>query len=316
LRKSVQMKLEAGKKYKVKVEAIESYADAQVQLVWAAPKPDLKKKALDIARQADVIVMCMGITPRMEGEEMDVKIDGFNSGDRTRLDLPELQQQLIKEIQALGKPVILVLLNGSALAINWENKNVNAILEAWYPGQAAGQAIADVIFGDYNPGGRLPVTFYKSVNDLPSFEQYKLTSQTYRYFKGEPLYPFGYGLSYTTFAYNDLKVNAEYKTGDSVRVSATVTNTGKVAGDEVAQLYLSNLDKTHSRAIQSLKGFKRIHLKAGESAIIDFTLPPNDFSILNDKSEKQILPGKFEIFVGGGQPQYNNQSLKSTIVFR
>jgi beta-glucosidase len=315
LRKSVPMKLEAGKKYRVKVEAIESYADAQVQLVWAAPKPDLKKKALDIARQADVVIMCMGITPRMEGEEMDVKIDGFNSGDRTRLDLPELQQQLIKEIQALGKPVVLVLLNGSALAINWENKNVNAIIEAWYPGQAAGQAIADVLFGDYNPGGRLPVTFYKSVNDLPSFDQYTLTSQTYRYFKGQPLYPFGYGLSYTTFAYSDLKVNKEYKTGDSVRVSATITNSGKVAGDEVAQLYLSNQDKTHSRAIHSLKGFKRIHLEPGQSVAVDFVLQPNDFSILNDNMEKQILPGTFEVFVAGGQPQYTGQQgLKSKLV--
>jgi beta-glucosidase len=163
LRKSVPMVLEAGKKYKVVVEAIETFADAQVQLVWATPKPDLKKKALEIARQADVVIMCMGITPRMEGEEMDVQIDGFRGGDRTRIDLPDVQQQLIKEIYALGKPVVLVLLNGSALAINWENENIPAIVEAWYPGQAAGQAIADVLFGDYNPAGRLPVTFYKSV---------------------------------------------------------------------------------------------------------------------------------------------------------
>jgi len=317
LRKSPPMKLEAGKKYKVKVEAIESYADAQVQLVWAAPKPDLKKKALDIAKQADVIVMCMGITPRMEGEEMDVKIDGFNSGDRTRLDLPDLQQQLIKEIQALGKPVVLVLLNGSALAINWEDKNVNAIMEAWYPGQAAGLAIADVLFGDYNPGGRLPVTFYKSVKDLPSFDQYKLTSQTYRYFKGEPLYPFGYGLSYTTFAYENLKVDQEVKIGDSVRVSVTVKNTGNVAGDEVAQLYLSNLDKSRSRAIHALKGFKRIHLKPGQSANVDFKLSPNDFSVFTDKNKMEIVAGKFEIFAGGGQPQFNKAgSLKSVISIR
>ncbi|MEO7990857.1 MAG: glycoside hydrolase family 3 C-terminal domain-containing protein [Chryseolinea sp.] len=314
LRKSNVLKLEADKRYKIVIEAIESFADAQVQLVWATPKPELKKQALDIARQADVVVMCMGITPRMEGEEMDVKIDGFNGGDRTRLDLPELQQQLIKEIQALGKPVVLVLLNGSALAINWENKNVDAIIEAWYPGQAAGQAIADVLFGDYNPGGRLPVTFYKSVNDLPAFDEYKVSSQTYRYFKGEPLYPFGFGLSYTSFAYENLKMNSEFKIGDSVHVSVTVTNTGKVSGDEVAQLYLSNLDKSMLRAIQSLKGFKRIHLKPGESSTLDFTLSPNDFSVLNKKKERQILPGKFEVFVGGGQPQYkDSHSLKAII---
>lgn len=314
LRKSDVIKLEAGKRYKFVVEAIETFADAQVQLVWAMPKPELKKQALEIARQADAVVMCMGITPRMEGEEMDVKIDGFVGGDRTRLDLPEVQQQLIKEIQTLGKPVILVLLNGSALAINWESKNVDAIIEAWYPGQAAGQAIADVLFGDYNPAGRLPVTFYKSENDLPPFDAYHLSNQTYRYFKGEPLYPFGFGLSYTTFAYENLKVEHEYKAGDSVSVSVTVKNTGKVPGDEVVQVYLSNKDKKRSRAIQSLKGFKRIHLQPGEARTTDFVLSPNDFSVFNDNNERQVLPSEFEISVGGGQPQYpESKSLRATL---
>ena len=171
LRKSPPMKLEAGKKYKIVLEVMETYADAQIQLVWARPQPELKKEALDAAKQADAVVMCMGLTARMEGEEMDIVIDGFNAGDRTKIDLPRPQQELIKAIQALGKPVILVLLNGSALAVNWEQKNVPAILEAWYPGQAAGQAIADVLFGDYNPGGKLPVTFYKSTNDLPDLQR-------------------------------------------------------------------------------------------------------------------------------------------------
>jgi len=317
LRKSDVLKLEAGKRYKIVIEAIESFADAQVQLVWATPKPELKKQALDVARQADVVIMCMGITSRMEGEEMDVKIDGFSGGDRTRLDLPDLQQQLIKDIHALGKPVILVMLNGSALAINWESKNVNAIIEAWYPGQAAGQAIADVIFGDYNPGGRLPVTFYKSVNDLPAFDDYNMGSRTYRYFKGEPLYPFGFGLSYTTFTYSNLKIKNEYKAGDTVTVSATVKNTGTVAGDEVVQLYVSNEDKSHSRAIHTLKAFKRINLEPGKSSTLDFILSPETFSVLNDRQEGQILPGEFEIFVGGGQPQYSGkESLKSSITIR
>jgi len=315
LRKSDVLKLEGGRRYKIVVEAIESFADAQVQLVWATPKPELKKQALDVARQADVIVMCMGITPRMEGEELDVKIDGFIGGDRTRLDLPAPQQQLIKEIQALGKPVILVLLNGSALAINWENRNVNGIIEAWYPGQAAGQAIADVLFGDYNPGGRLPVTFYKSINDLAAFDDYKVSPRTYRYFRGDPLYPFGFGLSYTTFAYGNLKVNGEFKTGDSIQVSVTVKNTGRVAGEEVAQLYISNLDRSPVQAIHSLKGFRRIHLDPGESKTIDFILGPGDFSVsANNKNGKQQQARKFEIFVGGGQPQHKkNKSLKSII---
>ena len=311
LRKSNLIELEKDKRYKIRVEAIETFADAQVQLVWAAPKPELKQQALNIAKQADVVIMCMGITPRMEGEEMDVKIDGFLGGDRTRLDLPEVQQQLIKDIHALGKPVVLVLLNGSALAINWESKNIPAIIEAWYPGQAAGQAIADVIFGDYNPGGKLPVTFYKSEKDLPPFDQYNLTSQTYRFFKGETLYPFGYGLSYTTFSYNNLSLPKEFNAGDSIRISVDVKNTGKYDGDEVVQLYATN---EKSKAVRELKGFKRIHLKAGEQTLVKFVLPPDHFAI-REGGKKKIVAGNFEIAVGGGQPnQHTNQAIvKSTI---
>src|SRR5690606_8089326 len=268
LRKSDYMYFESGKKYNVKVEAIESYADAQVQLVWAQSKPNLKKGAIDVAKQADVVVMCMGLTARMEGEEMDVQIDGFRGGDRTKIDLPAVQQDLIKSIHALGKPVILVLLNGSALAVNWEHANVPAIVEAWYPGQAAGQAIADVLFGDYNPGGRLPVTFYQSVKDLPSFDDYLMSNQTYRYYKGKPLYPFGYGLSYTTFEYSDIQASGDA----SVRVSVTLKNTGSRAGDEVVQLYVSNAKQSTSSPIRTLRGFKRIHLQAGESKQVDFEL--------------------------------------------
>lgn len=313
LRKSNVVRLEGGKRYKIVIEAIESYADAQVQLVWAAPKPALKKQALDVARKADAIVMCMGITPRMEGEEMDVRIDGFQGGDRTRLELPALQQQLIKEIQALGKPVILVLLNGSALAINWENSHVNAIIETWYPGQAAGLAIADVLFGDYNPAGRLPVTFYRSIGDLPAFGEYKISSQTYRYFKGDPLYPFGFGLSYTTFAYENMKINRDFNVGDTVHVSVKVANTGTVAGDEVAQVYVSNMDKALTRITQSLKGFKRIHLKPGESATLNFALAPDAFSAINNNGKAQ-LPGEFEISIGGGQPQFEGKRSQKSVV--
>jgi beta-glucosidase len=296
------MKLEAGKKYKIVLEAMETYADAQVQLVWARPQPELKKEALNAASQADAVVMCMGLTARMEGEEMDIVIDGFNAGDRTKIDLPRPQQELIKAIQALGKPVILVLLNGSALAVNWEQKNVPAILEAWYPGQAAGQAIADVLFGDYNPGGKLPVTFYKSTNDLPSFRDYNLTKQTYRYFKGEPLYPFGYGLSYTTFAYENLKTENSYKTGESVKLSVTVKNTGEKRGDEVVQAYITHLNAPVKVPVRSLAQFQRVTLEPGESKQLDFTIASDAFAIFNDKGEKTVVPGEFEIVVGGGQP--------------
>jgi beta-glucosidase len=300
LRKSIPIKLEAGKKYKLKVEASETFADAQVQLVWAAPKPNLHTEAIDAAKQADVVVMCMGLTARMEGEEMDIQIDGFRGGDRTKIGLPAVQEQLIKDIQALGKPVVLVLLNGSALAINWENTNVPAILEAWYPGQASGQAIADVLFGDYNPGGRLPVTFYKSEADLPAFTDYNLTTQTYRYFKKDPLYPFGYGLSYSTFEYANTKIDANQKAGQPVKLSVDIKNTGNMAGDEVAQVYVSGQNTTG--LVRSLRGFKRIHLNAGETKTVDFIISPEAFSFINDKNEKVVVPGQYEITVGGGQP--------------
>jgi beta-glucosidase len=302
LRKSVAIKLEAGKKYTIKLEAAESYADAQVQLVWAAPKPELKEQALHIARQADVVVLCMGLTARMEGEEMDVAINGFRGGDRTAIDLPQVQQQLIREIKALGKPVVLVLLNGSALAVNWENDNIPAIVEAWYPGQAAGQALADVLFGDYNPAGRLPVTFYKSVKDLPPFEDYNMKGRTYKYFSGEALYPFGYGLSYTSFQYDELKANNEIKIGESMPLSVTVKNTGKMAGDEVVQVYLSSKNGVPGTPLRTLAGYKRIHMQPGESKTVNIMVRPDAFATFTAAGKREILPGNFEISVGGGQP--------------
>lgn len=275
---------------------------------WAAGLPqqktaeELKAEALEVAKKANVVIMCMGITPRLEGEEMRVTVDGFKGGDRTRIDLPDVQQDLIKEIQTLGKPVVLVLLNGSALAINWEKDNIPAILESWYGGQAAGQALADVIFGDYNPGGRLPVTFYKSVNDLPSFEDYNMKNRTYRYFTGDPLFPFGFGLSYTTFSYKKLKVNTTVHLGDSVKVAVNVKNTGKVAGDEVVELYLSDLTADVPVPIHALKGFTRIHLDPGETKNVVLTLSPEAFSIIDNDNQRKVKPGKFKVFVGGHQP--------------
>ncbi len=263
---------------------------------------ELKTEALETAKKAEIIIMCMGITPRLEGEQMRVTVDGFNGGDRTRIDLPDIQQELIKEIHALGKPVILVLLNGSALAINWEKDNIPAILETWYGGQAAGEALADVIFGDYNPGGRLPVTFYKSVEDLPAFTDYKMENRTYRYFKGEPLFPFGYGLSYTTFKYSNLKVVKSCNVGDTLKVAVKVQNTGKLAGDEVVELYISNLNSSVPVPLRALKGFKRIHLNAGESKMVTFTVAPDAFSIIDESNKRVIKPGQFLINVGGHQP--------------
>ena len=277
---------------------------------WAAgmpgqkPAAELKAEALDVAKKANVVIMCMGITPRLEGEEMRVNIDGFKGGDRTRIDLPDIQQELIKEIHALGKPVVLVLLNGSALAINWEKDNIPAILESWYGGQAAGQAIADVIFGDYNPGGRLPVTFYKSVNDLPSFDDYNMKNRTYRYFTGEPLFAFGFGLSYTTFAYSKLQLKDKINQGDSLKVIVNVKNTGKIAGDEVVELYLSNLGTAVPAPLHALKAFKRISILPGETKAVVLSVPPEAFSIIDNNNKRVILPGKFQVFVGGRQPDH------------
>jgi len=278
------------------------------------PDEELKSEALEVAKKADIIIMCMGITPRLEGEEMRVTVDGFRGGDRTRIDLPDVQQQLIRDIHALGKPVILVLLNGSALAVNWEKENIPAIIESWYGGQAAGQAIADVIFGDYNPAGRLPVTVYKSVSDLPDFSDYKMDNRTYRYFKGEPLYPFGYGLSYTTFKYSKLKVAKKINATEPLTVTVKVQNTGEMAGDEVAQVYISNLSASVPVPIRSLRGFKRIHLNPGESKTVTFEVAPDAFTVIDDNNKRVIDPGQFLINVGGHQPSKQSTEAEAGIL--
>ena len=306
LRKADPVWLEAGKTYSLEVIAGETYADAQVHLVWMQPEVDnsmhLKKEALAIAKKADVVIMCMGLNSHLEGEEMPVDLEGFRGGDRTKIALPAVQENLIKEVAALGTPVVLVLLNGSALAVNWEKDHIPAIVEAWYTGQAGGTAIADVLFGDYNPAGRLPVTFYKSVDDLPPFEDYAMAGHTYRYFTGETLYPFGYGLSYTTFSVADVKTKTDYKIGDTVTISATVKNTGSMAGDEVVQVYVSDRSASVPVPIRALKGFRRIHLNPGEAQRVEFALPPEDFSVINEDNNRVNHPGTFEISIGNGQP--------------
>ena len=263
---------------------------------------DLKREAMEASRKADIVIMVMGITPRLEGEEMKVNVEGFRGGDRTRIDLPDVQEDLIHSVASVGKPVVLVLLNGSALAIDWEKENIPAIVEAWYPGQAGGEAIADVIFGDYNPGGRLPVTYYRSVNDLPPFEDYSMNNRTYRYFEGEVLYPFGYGLSYTSFSYSKMKARKSIQAGENLEISVNVKNTGKTEGDEVVQIYLSDLSSQYPVPLRSLKGFKRIHLQPGQQVKVTFLLPPEAFSVIDDKNLRVVNPGNFEVAVGGCQP--------------
>jgi beta-glucosidase len=215
----------------------------------------------------------------------------------------------------LGKPMVLVLLNGSALAVNWANENVPAIVEAWYPGQAGGDAIADVLFGDYNPGGRLPVTFYKSVEDLPPFEDYRMEGHTYRYFRGETLFPFGYGLSYTTFAYSNLQLSAKtIKPTETLTISVDVQNTGQRAGDEVAQLYVSDIAASVPVPIRQLQGFERVYLAPGETKTVTFTLTPRQLSLIDDQWRRVIEPGGFQIAVGGRQPSHQDMTGEGTDV--
>jgi beta-glucosidase len=284
------IQLEAGRDYKLRIEAHESYGDAQLQLVWAAPSETLAAEAESVARQADAVVMFMGLTANLEGEEMRVQIPGFRGGDRTNIDLPAAQQALLERITALGKPTVLVLMNGSAIAVNWAQSNMPAIIEAWYPGQAGGQGIADVLFGDYNPAGRLPVTFYKSVNDLPPFEDYKMTNRTYRFFKGEALYPFGHGLSYTTFGYKNLRTSAESAgANDTVTVRVDVTNTGRRAGDEVVQLYVEHMGSKVERPIRDLRGYQRVRLNAGQTRTVSFRVPVKSLAYWDAETDKWVV---------------------------
>lgn len=297
------MELKAGKKYNIRFECVQDNTEhSLMHLLWESPKDNLEAEAIKIAKDADAIVLCMGISPLLEGEEMKVKVDGFSGGDRVNTKLPKTQADLIKKINALGKPVVLVLLNGSALSVNWENQNIPAIIEAWYPGQAGGTAIADVIFGDYNPAGRLPVTFYKDINDIPAFSNYDMAGKTYRYFKGDPLYEFGYGLSYTTFKYSNLSVPSSVASGDNFTVEVDVQNTGDLDGEEVIQLYIQNPNADKFNPHKTLAAFERLSFKAGEKKTLKFQIDKAQLSVVNKNGEKIIEPGNLIISVGGAQP--------------
>ncbi|WP_052732379.1 glycoside hydrolase family 3 C-terminal domain-containing protein [Hymenobacter terrenus] len=295
--------LEAGKTYKLELRFASTKPAPVIKLKWEVPNQNLQAKALEICKKADAVVMCMGLSPRIEGEAMKgFAVDGFFEGDRTKLKLPDAQLELIQAVQALGKPVVLVLLNGSAVAVNWENQHLPAIVEAWYGGQQAGNALADVLTGTVNPSGRLPMTFYTSETQLPAFDNYDMKGRTYRYFTGQPLYEFGYGLSYTSFAYSGLKVAGTAAIGQPVTVSAVVKNTGKIAGDEIVQLYLANTTSKNQPELRTLKGFRRVSLKPGEQRTVTFQLAPADFSTISDAGQRVLNPDAFTISVGGRQP--------------
>ncbi len=307
--------LEAGREYDLRIEFFENANEyASAVFSWTPPKGQdrLREDALEKARKSDAVVMVMGISPSVEGEEMDVKLAGFRGGDRTDLALPKSQQDLIKDVRSLGKPVVLVLMSGSALAVNWESENIPAILQAWYPSQFGGAAIADVIFGDYNPAGRLPVTFYRSVDDLPPFDDYRMEGRTYRYFRGAPLYPFGYGLSFSRFDYSGLRIRPAAIAGSDVSVSAVVRNGGKMAGDEVVQVYVSHEGLAVPVPVRSLAGVQRINLRPGESRRVSFKLSPRDLSVVLPDGQRVLEPGTIRISVGGKQPGFTGTADAST----
>jgi len=291
------------KPHPIRLEYFHATGSAGIDLTWQAPAESLRNEAVRAARHSDVTIAFVGLSPSLEGEEMPVKLDGFAGGDRTAIDLPAVQEDLLKALAATGRPLIVVLQNGSALAVNWAQENANAILEAWYPGEEGGDAIAETLAGDNNPAGRLPLTFYASLSQLPSFEDYSMKDRTYRYFSGKPLYSFGYGLSYTTFAYNNLKVpTQETKAGDPLIIEATVKNTGSVAGDEVSELYLSQ-PKAFETPVRVLAGFQRVHLTRGQSTQVRFTIDPRSLAQVDEQGNRVVVPGDYAVSLGGSQPE-------------
>ena len=298
-----RVRLEQGRKVAIKVNYSLGNGEPKLaQLIWSKYDTKPSADAVEAAKNADVVVSVLGITSELEGEEMPVDEEGFKGGDRTSLDLPKPEQELLEAVSATGKPVVLVLANGSALSVNWAKQNVNAILESWYAGEEGGAAIAETLSGKNNPAGRLPVTFYTGVDQLPPFGDYAMNNRTYRYFKGTPLYPFGYGLSYTTFSYSGLTLPKNpIKAGDPLVVDVTITNTGKREGDEVAQLYLS-FPNVAGAPLRALRAFKRVHLKPGEAQKVRFELKERELSMVSEAGEPVIAEGQYSISIGGGQP--------------
>ncbi|TKB96637.1 glycoside hydrolase family 3 C-terminal domain-containing protein [Pedobacter cryotolerans] len=301
-----KLTVESGKSYELAVEYWQGDGKANIKLsAGNYQKTDFLALA-DRVKDADAIVFVGGISPQLEGEEMKVNFPGFKGGDRTSILLPKVQTELMKVLKNTGKPLVFVMMTGSAIAIPWEAENVPAIVNSWYGGQSAGTAVADVLFGDYNPAGRLPVTFYRSDSDLPDFSDYSMKGRTYRYFEGKPLYGFGYGLSYSTFKYEQLIMPTQIKSGNSITVSLAVTNTSKLDGEEVVQLYITNPNTKVKSPLKALKGFERVSLKAGERRVLKFTLSPEELSLVNEEGIAQLIKGKLLISAGGSQPDELN----------
>jgi len=292
--------LQASHSYPIRMEYSHTWWEATARLLWLPP--NLSEEAVNAARKADVVIAVVGITAQFEGEESDSSDPGFFGGDRLDLNLPRPQQELLESIAATGKPLIVILTNGSALAVNWAQQHAAAIVEAWYSGEEGGAAVADVLSGDYNPAGRLPVTFYQTVAQLPPFGNYSMAGRTYRYFTEPPLYPFGYGLSFSSFNYSEAKVSQPQVAADgTITLSVRVSNASSVPGDEVVQLYLSH-PGVDGAPIRALAGFQRIHLDAAASKTVEFALHDRDLSLVDETGARRIVPGAVDVWIGGGQP--------------
>ncbi len=311
--KQFKLAVKKDSTYKIVVEFQQGEGNAAIRLKSGHYEKTDFNALQNRMSHVDAILFVGGISPQLEGEEMPVTVPGFSGGDRTSILLPAVQTHLLKALQGTGKPVVFVMMTGSAIATPWESENIPAIVNAWYGGQSAGTAVADVLFGDYNPAGRLPVTFYKSDSDLPSFSSYDMTGRTYRYFKGEALYPFGYGLSYTTFTYSGLTIPATIQRNKTVKVNVLVKNTGKKDGEEVVQLYVSHAVSGVPAPVKALKGFKRISLKAGQSQMVTFTLTPEQLSLVNKDGKLYQPKGKLAISLGGGQPGVKNKTTSNVV---
>ena len=298
--KTVEMPLQKGHAYRLRIEQTPSRG-TPVRLVWRHVIADPLDDAVAAAKNADVVIAVVGITSALEGEEMKVNLPGFKGGDRTSLDLPKDEEDLLKAVKATGKKLAVVLMNGSALSVNWAAKNADAILDAWYPGEEGGTAIGQTLSGDNNPSGHLPVTFYTGVDQLPAFDDYSMANRTYRYFTGKPLYPFGYGLSYTSFRYSGLKVAPSLKAGDPLGVDVTVKNTGAARG-RCRGATLLGFPKAPGMPLRALRGLSRVALKAGESRTVHFDLRPRDLSSVTPDGDRVVAAGAYQLSVGEGQP--------------
>ena len=309
------MKVQAGKSYDLELDFEYLRSDAQLNFDLGFKKEVDIRKSVERVKDADIVVFASGISPSLEGEEMGVNLPGFKKGDRTDIELPAVQRELIEALYRAGKKIILVNCSGSPIGLEPETQKCEAILQAWYPGQQGGTAVAEVLFGDYNPAGKLPVTFYRNVSQLPDFEDYNMTGRTYRYMQDAPLFPFGYGLSYTTFGYGKTVLDkSELTAGQPLKLTVPVTNTGKRDGEEVVQVYLRKQGDAEG-PVKTLRAFKRVRIPAGKTVNVEFDLKDKELEWWDDQSNTvRVCPGNYDIMVGGSSKEEDLQ--RTTIAIK